>query len=58
MESGPDGRDVVEAQPGDFVHIPRNAIHRESNPSDEEGRIVVFRSGTRPVVTNVDGPDS
>jgi uncharacterized RmlC-like cupin family protein len=57
MESGPEGRDVVEAMPGDFIHIPRQAIHRESNPSDEEGRIVVFRSGTGSVVINVDGPE-
>jgi uncharacterized RmlC-like cupin family protein len=56
MESGPDGHDVVEAQPGDFVHVPPGVIHRESNPSEEEGRVVVVRAGTGPVVFNVEGP--
>ena len=56
MESGPAGSEVLDAGPGDFVHVPPDAIHRESNPSDEAGRIVVFRSGTGPVVVNVDGP--
>jgi uncharacterized RmlC-like cupin family protein len=58
MESGPGGADVLEAGPGDFLHVPAGAVHRESNPAGEEARIVVFRSGTGPVVINVDGPDS
>jgi uncharacterized RmlC-like cupin family protein len=57
MESGPGGMEVVEAHPGDFVSVPPGAIHRESNPSGEEGRIVVFRSGTGPVVVNVEAPE-
>lgn len=57
MESGPGGEQVLEAGPGDFLHVPPGAVHRESNPTDEEARIVVFRSGVGPVVTNVDGPD-
>ena len=57
MESGPGGEQVLEAGPGDFLHVPPGAVHRESNPTDEEARIVVFRSGLGPVVINVDGPD-
>ena len=33
MESGPGGKDVIDAQAGDFLRVPRGAIHRESNPS-------------------------
>jgi uncharacterized RmlC-like cupin family protein len=57
MESGPGGSEVVEAGPGDFIHVPPQAVHRESNPSDEPARIVVVRSGSGPVVVNLDGPE-
>jgi uncharacterized RmlC-like cupin family protein len=56
MESGLNGESVVEAVPGDFVFVPRGAIHREANPLDEEGRAVVIRVGHGPAVFNVDGP--
>ena len=56
MESGPGGHLVTEAGPGDFVHVPRGAIHRESNPKDNESRIVVVRAGHGPPTVNVDGP--
>ena len=41
---------------GDFVHVPKGAIHRESNPDDNESRLVVVRAGRGPAVVNVDGP--
>jgi uncharacterized RmlC-like cupin family protein len=56
MESGPGGRHVVEAGPGDFLRVPAGAIHRESNPSDEPGRAVIVRCGTGEPTVNVDGP--
>lgn len=56
MESGPGGRDVAEAGPGDFLFVPRGAIHREANPGSVESTIVVFRSGGGEAVVNVDGP--
>lgn len=56
LESGPDGSDVVDAGPGDFVHVPAHAVHRESNPSDEPSRAVIVRCGTGTPTTNVDGP--
>jgi len=56
MESGPGGSQVVEAGPGDFLHVPRGAIHREGNPGSEESHLVVVRAGHGPAVINVDGP--
>jgi uncharacterized RmlC-like cupin family protein len=57
MEFGPGGRDVEEAEAGDYLYVPRGAIHRETNPLDEEGTIIVARSGSGPPVINVDGPE-
>ena len=56
MESGAGGSNVIEASPGDFLHVPRGAIHRESNPGETESSIVVVRAGTGPPTINVDGP--
>jgi uncharacterized RmlC-like cupin family protein len=56
IEFGPGGADVVAAEPGDFVHVPKGAIHRESNPENEESHLVVVRAGQGPPVVNVDGP--
>lgn len=56
MESGPGGTVVDEAAPGDFLFVPRGAIHREANPGDEESHLVVVRAGAGPTVVNVDGP--
>ena len=56
MESGPGGESVVEADPGDFLYVPREAIHRESNPGEVESQLVVVRVGLGPTVINVEGP--
>ena len=56
MESGPGGRDLVEAHRGDFLRVPRWAIHRESNPDPTPGRFVIVRVGSGVPVVNVDGP--
>ena len=56
MESGAGGGEVVEAGPGDFLLIPRGAIHRESNPGDDESTAIVVRSGSGEPVFNADGP--
>jgi uncharacterized RmlC-like cupin family protein len=56
MESGPGGRDVVQAAAGDFLHVPPRAIHRESNPSEQESHIVVVRAGRGIPTVNVEGP--
>lgn len=57
LESGPGGRDVVEAGPGDFAEIPPETVHRESNPSTEEAVIILVRVGEGEPVVNVEGPD-
>jgi uncharacterized RmlC-like cupin family protein len=57
MESGPNGADIVEAGPGDFVMVPKGVVHRESNPSVEHADIVVFRAGSGDSTFNVKGPD-
>jgi uncharacterized RmlC-like cupin family protein len=56
LESGPGGHDVVEGGPGDFLHVPAGAVHRESNPGDTPSRAVVVRCGRGEPTTNMDGP--
>jgi len=56
FDFGPAGGDTCEAEPGDFVYVPRGAIHRETNPSDKETLFVVFRVGEGEPLFNVDGP--
>lgn len=58
MEFGPGGANVLDAAPGDFVYVAARAIHRESNPGDEDAQIVVVRSGSGEPVINVDSPTS
>ena len=57
MEFGPGGREMEEADAGDFLYVPKGAIHRETNPLNEEGALIAARSGTGPPVINVDGPE-
>ena len=57
MEFGPGGANEIVAEPGDFVHVPGNVVHREVNPSHEEGAVILIRVGSGPPVVNVDGPD-
>ena len=57
MEFGPSGSNVVEARPGDFVRVPKGAVHRESNPSAQPGDLIVVRAGHGESTFNVAGPD-
>jgi len=57
LEFGPGGASVVEAGPGDFVHVPAGVVHREMNPGDVVSRVVIARAGAGVPTTNVDGPD-
>jgi uncharacterized RmlC-like cupin family protein len=50
------GPRILEAEAGDFLHVPKGAIHREANPDDDESHLIVVRAGTGPAVVNVDGP--
>ena len=56
MESGPGGAEVITAVAGDFVHVPKGAIHREGNDGEGESHLVVVRAGHGPPTVNVDGP--
>jgi uncharacterized RmlC-like cupin family protein len=56
MEFGPGGRESCMAVAGDFLHVPKHLVHRESNPSDVESAVVVVRVGTGEPVFNVAGP--
>jgi uncharacterized RmlC-like cupin family protein len=57
LEFGPGGSEIVDAGPGDFIHVPAGAVHRESNPDDAPSTAVIARSGEGPPTVNVDGPD-
>ena len=57
MEFGPGGRDTLDAHAGDFLHVPRGAIHREGNPTDGVATLVVVRAGSGAPTVNVDGPE-
>lgn len=57
MEFGPGGETRLEAKAGDFIHVPKGTVHRESNPMDSEGSAIVVRAGSGPPVVNVGGPD-
>jgi len=56
LEFGAGGHDVIEAGPGDFVHVPAHVVHRESNPADRPARAVIARTGDGAPTINVDGP--
>ncbi|HMK64138.1 MAG TPA: cupin domain-containing protein [Acidimicrobiales bacterium] len=56
LESGPGGAEIVRAEAGDFAHVPKGAVHREGNDSDEESYPIVVRAGHGPATVNVDGP--
>ncbi|HZS15315.1 MAG TPA: cupin domain-containing protein [Candidatus Dormibacteraeota bacterium] len=58
LECGPGGRTVIDAQPGDFVHVPRRAVHREANPADEVATLVLVRTGHGVPTVNVAGPEA
>lgn len=46
----------VQGDPGDFVHIPRHTVHRESNPTGGPSEVVLVRRGTGPVVVEAEPP--
>jgi uncharacterized RmlC-like cupin family protein len=56
MESGPGGTEIMTAVEGDFVHVPKGAIHREGNDGNKESLLVVVRAGHGPPTVNVEGP--
>ena len=57
LEFGQGGGSVVDAGPGDFIHVPAHVVHRESNPGRQRATAVIARAGTGVPTVNVDGPD-
>lgn len=46
----------LDAEAGDFVHVPAFTVHRESNPTDHPSVAVIARSGGGVPTVNVDAP--
>jgi uncharacterized RmlC-like cupin family protein len=53
---GHDG--YVDAEAGDFVHVPAFTVHRESNPAGTPSVAVIARAGSGVPTVNVEGPTS
>ena len=47
---------AFDAREGDFIHVPAEAIHRESNPGSDPNLAVFSRAGTGAITVNVEGP--
>jgi uncharacterized RmlC-like cupin family protein len=58
LEFGPNGQSTVDAGPGEFVHVPAQVVHRESNPTPQVATAVIARAGTGVPTVNVDGPEA
>jgi uncharacterized RmlC-like cupin family protein len=65
VEFGAGGAETLDRGVGDFLYVAPGAVHRESNPSDQESHIVVVRSAAPPAIAsprhyvdNADGPRS
>jgi uncharacterized RmlC-like cupin family protein len=56
LEFGPGGAQSVEAGPGEFLHVPAHAVHREANPGEVVSTAVIARAGRGAPTVNVDGP--
>jgi quercetin dioxygenase-like cupin family protein len=57
FESNTAEEDAVSLNPGDFLHVPRHTVHREINPSPDEGNeFILFLRGSGPMVINMDAP--
>jgi uncharacterized RmlC-like cupin family protein len=55
FEFGPGGSESVEAEPGDFVYVPKRLVHRESNPSAGPADLIGIRVGRGESTFDVDG---
>ena len=44
----------IDAEAGDFIHVPAFTVHRESNPTDEPSYAVIARVGGGVPTVNVD----
>jgi uncharacterized RmlC-like cupin family protein len=46
----------IDAEAGDFIHVPAYTVHRESNPLDVPSLAVIARFGGGIPTVNVDAP--
>lgn len=53
---GHDG--YVEAEAGDFIHVPAFTVHRESNPGSELSVAIIARAGGGIPTVNLDAADA
>jgi quercetin dioxygenase-like cupin family protein len=56
FEFGKDGKESCLAREGEVAFIPKNTVHRESNPGAEQQLLFGVRVGAGAPVFNVDGP--
>lgn len=56
FEFGRDGEESCVVKTGEVAHIPKNTVHRESNPGSGEQVIFLVRVGKGAPVFNVDKP--
>lgn len=56
FEFGADGSEAIEGRTSDFIHVPKNLIHRESNPTGERADLIGLRAGHGETTINVEGP--
>ena len=56
LEFGEGGKQSSVAKAGEVAFIPKDTVHRESNPSAEEQLLFGVRVGQGAPVFNVDGP--
>jgi uncharacterized RmlC-like cupin family protein len=56
LEFGPSGAAVIDARPGDFLHVPKQVVHRETNPGETTSHLVVTRAGHGVTTVNVEAP--
>ena len=41
LEFGSKGKEAVELEPGDFIHVPPRLVHRDVNPDEDEELVIV-----------------
>lgn len=58
MEFGKDGKENCIAKPGEVLYVPKETVHRESNPSREKQLLFGVRVGKGAPVFNVDSPET
>jgi uncharacterized RmlC-like cupin family protein len=56
LDFGAAGKESCVAQAGEVAVIPKDTVHRESNPSAEKQVLFAVRVGQGAPVINVDGP--